>query len=247
LFLSHSPTRGCSFVTPRPRSILAQHDVANFSLRTPPHLRQIRRQPHHPGHPRRLEPQVAPHIVPIPIPRLRHHLPLPHLQASKNSKPTSKGRSNLSGHPVGRVPRPGAPHLRGPSGPPPPVGNESSRSAPSSALSSKAPHPPFPSAPAGARPFPCPAGGRHNRRPGQSIHPRRGQPGRQYVAMAPFVSKVRTDPAAEVRQIGINHQLDEVFELRLRLPAYLPVGIKSSRLARTPSLDDLGQISIPFC
>jgi hypothetical protein len=128
-----------------------------------------------------------------------------------------------------------------------PVGNESSRSAPSSALSSKAPHPPFPSAPAGARPFPCPAGGRHNRRPGQSIHPRRGQPGRQYVAMAPFVSKVRTDPAAGGRQIGVDHQLDEIFELRLRLPAYLPVGIKSSRLARTPSLDDLGQISIPFC
>ena len=49
------------------------------------------------------------------------------------------------------------------------------------------------------------------------------------------------------RQIDIHHQLDEVFELRLRLPAYLPVGIKSSRLARTPSLDDLGQLSIPVC
>ena len=42
------------------------------------------------------------------------------LPASKNSKPPSERRRNLSGHSVGRVTRPGAPHLRGPSGPPPP-------------------------------------------------------------------------------------------------------------------------------
>ena len=40
------------------------------------------------------------------------------LPASKNSKLPSERRRNLSGHPVGRVTRPGAPQLRGPSGPP---------------------------------------------------------------------------------------------------------------------------------
>ena len=91
------------------------------------------------------------------------------LPASENSKPPSERRRNLSGHPVGRAPDPEPPTFAAYPGRRLPVGNESSRSAPSSALSEKAPHLPSPSAPAGARPFPHPAGGRHNRRPSQPL------------------------------------------------------------------------------
>ena len=93
------------------------------------------------------------------------------LPASENSKPPSERRRNLSGHPVGRVPRPGVPHLRDPSGPPPP-GRERVLSVRTflGAFGERAP-PSLPPAPRqGRSPYhPSPAGGRHNRRPSQPL------------------------------------------------------------------------------